>query len=83
MAHSFFYVNSGTHRIVLLACCDARYLYTMTDIGSAGHNSDGGVFSHSRFGQALEGNEIGLPAPDLLPDTRCLPQMMHSLSRSG
>ena len=46
----------------------------MIDIGSAGCNSDGGVLSHSQFGQALERNEIGVPAPDLLPnttDTRC------------
>ena len=46
----------------------------MIDIGSAGRNSDGGVFGHSQFRQALERNEIGLPAPDLLPnttDTRC------------
>ena len=41
----------------------------MIDIGSAGHNSGGGVFSHSQFGQALERNEIGLPASDLLPNT--------------
>lgn len=74
MAQSFFYVNSGTHSIVLLACCDARYQFIMIDIGSAGRNSDGGVFSHSQFGQALERSEIGLPAPDLFPntiDTRC------------
>ena len=69
MAHSSFYINSGTHSIVLLACCDVIYLFTMIDIGSAGRNSDGGVYSHLQFGQALELNEIGLPAPDLLPNT--------------
>ncbi|XP_078364110.1 uncharacterized protein LOC144648418 [Oculina patagonica] len=46
-----------------------RYLFAPIDIGSAGRNSDRGVFSNSKFGQALELNELGLPDPDVLPNT--------------
>lgn len=41
----------------------------MIDIGSAGRNSDGGIFSNSEFGQALEMNKLDLPHPNMLPNT--------------
>uniref|UniRef100_A0A1X7VAV4 DDE Tnp4 domain-containing protein n=1 Tax=Amphimedon queenslandica TaxID=400682 RepID=A0A1X7VAV4_AMPQE len=54
-AGSEYYNYKGTHSIVLLAVCDARY-------------SDGGIFSNCSFGQALEANSLFLPDPSPLPN---------------
>ena len=39
------------------------------DIGDAGHHSDGGVFSSSAFGQAIESESLAIPPPRGLPGT--------------
>ena len=49
---------------MLMAVCDAHYCFTLVDIGDAGRHSDGGVFSNSAFGQAMEGGELSLPDTD-------------------
>ena len=36
-------------------------LVLFIDIGDAGRHSDGGVFSNSPFGQAMENSELSLP----------------------
>ena len=41
------------------------------DIGEAGRHSDGGVLSHSAFGQALEENTLCIPTPTALPGGTC------------
>ena len=46
----------------------------MIDIGSAGRNSDGGIFSNSEFGQALEMNKF-----DLLIQICCLTQPQRNV----
>lgn len=46
----------------------------MVEIGSAGRQSDGGVFNHSESGQRLKNNELGIPqAEPLIPGGKKFP----------
>ena len=67
MSGSTYFNYKGAHSIVLMAVCDAQYCFTLLDIGDAGRLSDGGVFSHSGFGQAMEASELSLLEPDIIP----------------
>ncbi|KAJ8369350.1 hypothetical protein SKAU_G00093780 [Synaphobranchus kaupii] len=66
-AGSTFYNYKGTHSIVLLAVCDARYRFSMVDIGCPGRHSDGGVLSSSVFGRKLQSGDLGFPGATNLP----------------
>jgi hypothetical protein len=56
---------------MLLALVDARYKFTVVDVGSSGRNSDGGIFTHSKLGKYLE-THLGIPEDKQLPGTSCL-----------
>ncbi|GFR22764.1 DDE Tnp4 domain-containing protein [Trichonephila clavata] len=66
---SRFHNYKGTFSIILLACVDANYKFVLVDIGAEGHNSDGGVFKNSIFGQNLEKGTLDLPCPAEIPGT--------------
>ena len=43
--------------------------FILMDLGEVGWHSDGGVFSNSSFGEALENGSLELPEPAPLPGT--------------
>lgn len=47
--------------MVLMACCDAHYRFTLLSIGSAGRESDGGIFQSTVFGQCIIRDRLPLP----------------------
>ena len=56
------YLNyKKSHSIVLLAVCNARYEFTLVDIGDAARRSDGGVYKNSNLGHAIDNNTINRP----------------------
>ncbi|GFX90411.1 DDE Tnp4 domain-containing protein [Trichonephila clavipes] len=66
---SRFHNYKGTFSIILLACVDANYKFVLVDIVAEGHNSDGGVFKNSIFGQSLEKGTLQRPCPLEIPGT--------------
>ncbi|GIY00188.1 DDE Tnp4 domain-containing protein [Caerostris extrusa] len=52
------------------ASLDSDYKFVLVDIGSEGHNSDGGVFRHSVISQAIEFNQLNIPNSAALPSTK-------------
>ena len=58
---SQYYNYKGFFSIVLLAICDARYVFTLVDIGDYGSNNDSGIFSNSDMGKLFGTNGMNLP----------------------
>ena len=60
---SNFFSYRKCFSIVLLAAYNANYEFTLVDIGEAGQQSDGGVYSSSNLGQAIDQNILKFPEP--------------------
>ena len=63
---SQFYNYKGFYSIVLLAICDARYNFTLVDVGQYGSNNDSGVLLNSEIGQRFEENSLEIPCAEKL-----------------
>ena len=64
---SLYHNYKGFFSIVLLACCDAKYCFTMFDIGQYGSNNDSGVLLRSEIGQKFTAQQMNLPQPITFP----------------
>ncbi len=67
----------GTFSTVLLALVDANYHLFAIDVGSYGGNSDGGIFSDSVLGWALQCGTLNFPPPRELPSAPELGKVNH------
>ena len=67
---SEFYNYKRTHSIVLLATCDASYKFVLVDVGDAGRQSDGGMYTNSKLGFAIENQKLNLPPPEVIHGTQ-------------
>ena len=47
----------------LMAMCDARYTFTMVDIGGYDRDNDATIFNESAFGQAFKNSTVPIPNP--------------------
>ena len=47
--------------MILLAICDAKYCYTMVDIGAYGRDNDAAILNASTFGRAFSKGNFHLP----------------------
>ena len=57
---SLYYNYKGFFSMVLMAICDARYVFTFVDIGDYGSNNDSGVFRKSDIGKSFFKKEMNL-----------------------
>lgn len=76
---SAFFNYKNFHSIVLLATCDAKYCFTLVDIGAYGRENDAGVLADSAFGQAFGSHaaHLQIPAPNAIgTSARCLPYVL-------
>ncbi|XP_015747625.1 PREDICTED: uncharacterized protein LOC107327399 [Acropora digitifera] len=51
----------GYYSIVLLAMCDAKYCFTMVDVGSYGKDNDASIFNKSDIGKGLANGLFDIP----------------------
>ena len=64
---SSYFNYKKTHSIVLMGVCDAKYQFTLVDIGDTGRQSDGSVYANSQLGYAIENDLLSIPKAAQLP----------------
>ena len=65
---SAYYNYKKSFSIVLLAVCDAKYQFTLVDIGEPGRKSDSGIYATSELGRAIESNTLNYPKGEVKID---------------
>ena len=60
---TIFHNYKGFFSFVLLAIFDARYCFTLFDVGQYGSNNDAGVLANSSIGKKIVEGEMNIPPP--------------------
>ena len=60
---TLFHNYKGFFSLVLLAVCDARYCFTLFDVGQYGSNNDCGVLNNCAIGKKFQSGDVDLPNP--------------------
>ena len=60
------YNYKGFYSLTLLAACDAKYNFTMVDVGQYGRNNGSAVLIISEIGQKSEESSFDLPEAESL-----------------
>ena len=66
---SLYFNYKKTHSIVLLAVCNASYEIILADVGDNGRQSDGGVYTNSKIGYAIDNNLLQIPPPGIIANS--------------
>ncbi|CAB4030052.1 Hypothetical predicted protein [Paramuricea clavata] len=66
---SAYFNYKKTFSIVLMAVCNAKYKFTLVDIGDIGRQSDGSVYGCSHLGYAIENNLLNIPSESKLTNS--------------
>ncbi|XP_018399460.1 PREDICTED: putative nuclease HARBI1 [Cyphomyrmex costatus] len=72
-AGSTYYNYKNSHSVVLLAICDAHYIFSFVDIGACGRRSDGGIFGDSAIGKNFNAGRMNVPKQSAVAGERILP----------
>jgi len=59
-----------------MAICDSDYKFVLVDIGAAGRQNDGGIWSRSTMGQAFAEGQINIPLSDRVSERFILPYVL-------
>lgn len=54
--------------MVLSAVCDARYCFSLIDIGKCGSNNDSGILKNSKMGKLFENGKMNVDSPKEISD---------------
>lgn len=63
---STYFNYKGTFSILLLAYCDAKYQFTLVDIGQYGSQNNSGTYNDSSISAVLENNTLNMPSAENL-----------------
>ena len=58
---SLYYNYKGFFSIVLMAVCDARYCFTLVNVGDFESNNDSGILAKSSMGKRFEEQKMNVP----------------------
>ena len=61
---SLYYNYKSFFSLVFLAICDAKYTFTLIDIGSYGSNNDCGILTKSLIGKKFDDIKMNLPSAE-------------------
>ena len=71
--------SKGFFSLVLLAICDARYCFTLFDVGQYGSNNDCGVLNNLEIGHRFQNDQINSPDAKYLEGCNFVPLPYFSI----